>query len=202
MISPARRAALATTLAVAMAVLLLANALKYGLISEAFFSEHGKTVEGIGKIVTPIVLLIGAVASYFRFFKGRTFSARAELGITVSVIRASGEENLHAISIRLKNIGPVPLWDPTISLRIQAYGPTPSAPVEIKGWRLEHTDSTDGEEACVIDSQEYALYHADRLVATDIWAVRYEAAVRTAAGDTWFGMTTIANTVPAKGSGV
>jgi hypothetical protein len=46
---------------------------------------------------------------------------------------------------------------------------------------------------CVIDSEEYALFHAERLVDASVWAVRYEAAVTTTEGDSWFGMATIAN---------
>lgn len=195
MLSPARRASVTTALALLAAALLVANLVKRGVVSEAFFARHEKTIDGTSTLLGAAALVAGAVASYFRFFKGRTFATRAELSIAVAVIPATSGQHLHAITVRLKNIGPVPLWDPRIRLRMQDHSAAPAEPAEIQGWRLEHGA---GDDVAVVDSQECALYHAERLVHASVWAVRYEAAVRTPGGDTWFAMTTIANAPSTK----
>jgi len=192
MLSPARRSSVTTLLVVAALLLVVANAIRYGVTTEAFFTRHEKTIDGIAKVLEAALLIAGAIASYFRFFKGRTFSERGELTIAVAVIPATATHHLHAVSVRLKNIGPVSIWDPRIRLRIQHHAASRSDEVEVKGFRLEPTGS-DEDATCIIDSDESALYHAEHLVDTRVWAVRYAAEVRSSAGDTWFAMTTVAN---------
>jgi hypothetical protein len=200
MLSPNRRLVLTTGLALTAAALLFANAAKYGLLSERFFTVHEKTIDGVGKLLGAMAILLGSIASYFRFFKGRTFSAKADLEISVTVIPTTSKDHLHVISVRLKNIGPVPIWDPRIRFKMIERSSSPSRTTEITGWRLEDSLGDGTQEACVVDSQEHALYHSEQLIDKEVWAVRYEIAVQSSDGDTWYAMSTVPNKVSEKAS--
>jgi hypothetical protein len=64
--------------------------------------------DGIGAVstyVTMTLVVLGAVASYFRFFYGRTLVERAKLKLEVDVFPDDSEHNLHSARLVVENAG-------------------------------------------------------------------------------------------------
>jgi len=194
-----RRSTVITLLSVAVVALLVANGVKYGLLEDRFFVAHEKLIDGLAKIFAGALLLIGTLASYFRFFRGRTFSARADLDLSVNVMEGSPGHLLHAIDVKLHNLGAVPIWGPTAELRIHAFGEPAIEPEYVTAWKLRR--ERDGvERTIVIDPQERGQFHATREFDRKIWAVHYEVIVTSASQDAWHSMTTVPNRSPSGAS--
>ncbi|MEO8622170.1 MAG: hypothetical protein ABI625_13955 [bacterium] len=175
-------------------VLLAANALKYGWVHESFFVSHEKTIDGGTKLFGGLLLVLGSIASYFRFFRGRTFAARGEIVITVQVMEGSAGMVLHVIDIVFNNLGTVPIWKPLAELRIQAFGKPAVEPEQVTEWSLSR--ERDGvSRTAVVDPQENGLFHATREFPMSVWAVHYEVVIVSEADDAWHSMTTVSNRI-------
>jgi hypothetical protein len=191
-----RRTTMIAVLSIAAMVLLVANALKYGWVHESFFVSHEKTIDGGAKLFGGLVLVLGAVASYFRFFRGRTFAARAEIAIAVKVMEGAPGTVLHVIDVVFHNLGTVPIWEPLAELRIEAFG-NPAVDAErITQWGMRR--ERDGvSRTAVVDPQETGLFHVTREFPKSVWAVHYEVVIVSEADDAWHSMTTVSSRVKA-----
>ena len=69
------------------------------------------------------VIMIGAVVSYYRFFRGRTFSTRLELEMEVTVIPADENTNIHSITLKARNIGTLSIWGLEPIITVDIHGP-------------------------------------------------------------------------------
>jgi hypothetical protein len=195
-----RRTTMIAVFSIVALVLLAANALKYGWMPESFFVSHEKTIDGGTKLFGGLVLVLGAIASYFRFFRGRTFAARGDIVITVKVMEGPPGMVLHVIDIVFHNLGTVPIWSPLSELRIQPFGSPPVEPEHVTEWSLRR--ERDGvSRTAVVDPQENGLFHATREFPMSVWAVHYEVVIVSEAGDAWHSMTTVSNRLKAAGEG-
>jgi hypothetical protein len=60
-------------------VLVLANLMKYKLLTASVLASNKDALAALSSAVSIIAISAGAVFSYYRFFRGRTFYSRAEL---------------------------------------------------------------------------------------------------------------------------
>src|SRR5437868_5417918 len=81
-------------------------------------------------------IVLGSIASYFRFFRGRTFAARGDIVITVKVMEGSPGKVLHVIDVVFNNLGTVPIWKPLAELRIEAFGNPAIEPEQVTEWSM------------------------------------------------------------------
>ena len=109
----ANRSEIIAVLTLAALGLGIANLVKDGLITEAVLKEKKDAIEAAASIVTTVLILLGAIFSYFRFFRGRTLAVRAEISIEVSVHGTPRDSNLHAIRVLVKNVGASAIWEPS-----------------------------------------------------------------------------------------
>lgn len=180
-----------------MAVLLIANAWRDGSISFAWFAAQKDALAGISSAVTAVVLVIGSVFSYFRFFRGRTLSQRAELSLSVSVHATTGACLIHAITLSAKNVGNTTIWNPLPTISAEVHGPADvQNAFHIADWNPEEVKSSN--MAPVIDPGETVTFFALRQIAEAAWAVTYSAALMAGEGDTWHVAKTVSNKVPSK----
>ena len=84
---------LIVALSVVVVVLLVAVAFRLGFISAPRLVENKDLVDVSTKILGTLILTLGAVASYFRFFKGRTLSPRLKIEATVNVFSIDPSRN-------------------------------------------------------------------------------------------------------------
>jgi hypothetical protein len=134
----------AATLGGFCGLVLLASILSRAQDPEAFFRRYEKTIDGGAKLVATLLAVAAGIASYFRFFRGRTLSARANLELSVEVVRRSSGSMIHLISIELVNVGNVAIRPVTPTVVVHYYGSESEGLGERVEWRVE--DEHDGIE--------------------------------------------------------
>jgi hypothetical protein len=184
-----------TTLAFVLAV---ANLVKADYLTWDALAARRDALAAAASIVTTAVLLTGAVLSYFRFFRGRTLSVRAEISLIAIPLNAPDGRFLHTLTLQLKNVGSMAIWDPVPRIAIHAH--THSG-VEDRGI-IEHwydpLEAPDGRKRiAVVDAGETAQFFTHQSFPPTDWAVTYIATVTCDTGDVWKCASTVANGAPA-----
>ncbi len=160
---------------------------KHGSI--AWLARNKDAIDSLSSISGCILLLLAGVASYYRFFKGRIFSCRAEVDLSVSVHETPDTYRLHAIRVKVRNVGSVPLWEPSISLKVNGYGTRAYSrrrSIESKCEGLE-------EGIRVIDSGESTPFFTHEQVPKELWVVTYVVTLTAKSGDVWQETVTVSN---------
>lgn len=170
----------------------VANLVKGGVITESVLEQKKDAIEALAAVVTTALVFLGAIFSYFRFFRGRTLAVRAEISIEVSVHGTPRGSNLHAVRVLIKNVGASAIWEPRPELRITFHGCDAREVEVVTNWS-DLPGCGDPSLVPVIDTGESISYFCHREVPGEIWAVTYEVAVRAASGDIWQSGRTVSN---------
>lgn len=179
------RETLVPLLVAAVLVLTLANLVRHEVLTASRLAGNKDSLAALSSAINIVVLLIGAVFSYYRFFRGRTFFSRAEVSITVDVIDTSEEFYLHFICIEIKNIGTLSIWNPLPTVEVTFEGPQQIKPQLWNRWHEASVDQNKKEQFTVIDSGETASFVNYHRVAKSVWAVGYAAFVQAESGEIW-----------------
>jgi len=185
---------IASVLVLAVCVLTAANLIKYRSVAKEVIIQSKDLVDVLTKVVGSLALVAGAIASYYRFFRGRTFAARAELKLNVTVYDTNQEFKLHVINLEVSNVGPVPIWEPRPNIDVYLYGPKGRETFAIaKWWSPADDGKADEPTVSLIDTQESSQFHSSQNIRPEVWAVFYVAKVVSNRGDTWMRAVTVAN---------
>jgi hypothetical protein len=187
------REALIPLLVLAVATLILANLLKHGLLTPSVLAANKDALAALNSAVSIVVIVVGAIFSYYRFFRGRTFFSRAELKISVVVIETTKNFNLHAVTLEVKNIGTMSIWEPTPLVKLYEYGPAGPTSDTWGDWRDAVGSSDEADMLSVIDSGEVVSFINHHEVGKSIWAVTYVAFVTAKSREVWKVSTTVPN---------
>ena len=95
---------------------------RYNLLSVQIITDNKGIIEVIKDIILIITIVGGGILSYFKFFKGRTFSLKADIHFDIKIFQTPNEDLLHAIKVEVENKGNFSIWDPKIILIIYKYG--------------------------------------------------------------------------------
>jgi len=172
--------------------LTIANAWKYEVVSAEWLTEQKDALSALSSIVTMLILLAGSVFSYYRFFRGRTLSLRAELVLNASIHATPEKYLIHAITLTAKNVGSTTIWNPKPVISVRIHGPKEiQERREINDWWEEETGGQ--QTAAVIDPGETVSFFAQQHVPEQAWAVTYTAALRADIGDIWYVSRTVSN---------
>ena len=181
--------------AIALA-LLLTILVRLDILTTSKLAANKDALSALSSSVSMVVLLIGSVFSYYRFFRGRTFFARADININVTVIDTNADKTIHFVVVEIKNIGTLPIWNPIPIVDVTTLGATAHKSERWDRW----TDGTINEERklfTVVDSGECASFINKHEVPKDAWAVGYIAYVTAESGITWKKAIAVQN-VPEK----
>lgn len=187
------RPALTVALAAIFFFLLLAYLVRLGLTLD-WLRRNKDAISAAGTLVSAGAVLTAGTLAYYRYFKGRVFSTRAEISIASQVTASPDGQYLHSVEILFENIGTVTIWQPTIVLYIMARhrdGATSRAIIE--DWNRPEDERSSAAVQGVVDPGETALFFTERLFPEDIWCVRYTATVSSKAGDVWTAIRTVKN---------
>lgn len=112
-------------LVVLIAALVSVDAWKYKLISVSWLNERKDAFSAVNSITTTTLLIGGGIFSYYKFFKGRILSPKAELSLSISVHlpTSCSDFMLHAIMLTIKNVGSSTVWNPAPLVTIIIHGP-------------------------------------------------------------------------------
>lgn len=190
--------------ATAVLVLLLAaltlNLWKYDFLTAKWLTANKDPLDAISKVATICTLVLGSVLSYYRFFRGRTLSLRADLTISSNTIEAPCQAHLHCVTVKVRNVGTTTIWHPVIELEtcaLLADGST--SPGKVSEWIEPEVRSGKLERhLTLIDPGETAEYFCHVVVPRSAWAVTLTAVATSDSKDQWFSSTTIANRVASE----
>jgi hypothetical protein len=173
--------ALSTAIVVALAFVLADK----GYLDKARLAESKDALAALNSLVAILAVLLAFTLSYFRFFAGRTFARRADVEVTVEAALAPDGSSLHAISIRVANIGTLTIQTPELKLnaidRLQDGSTTQS---EVDQWLKNDAFASERLQP-LIDPGETAHFQATRLVPAGAWATSYAAAIQDKNGNVW-----------------
>jgi hypothetical protein len=194
---PYLRLWLRAALGAVVLLLLAANGVKYGFLSWEWLETRNDALDAAYSAVSIVAILVGGVLAYYRFFRGRTLATRAELSVDIEILEAPENRLMHVITVRVKNVGTVTIWDPRpiIDGREHRTGGIDTQ-FRIDRWYEPLTDANEKTHLGVLDSGESGDFFAQRIVDSEPWAVTYVATVRCASGDSWTKLKTVANRLP------
>lgn len=170
-------------------ILIILALIKKGILTINNLEELKNYFNLLTKIISSFILTIGAVFSYYRFFKGRTFSERININVQIKVFEYSNNSKIHTIDLELKNTGNVPIKN--VSSEVLA--------VLIDGEENEIYAVLTDEEIVpedfvnIIDTQEIDSRHYKIKVPNDIKAVLFKIKVTSRKKNIWTKIVTIPN---------
>jgi hypothetical protein len=177
----------------ALAVLLLAYSRKVGVLSLGWLKVNKDALAAINSLCSTVAVVVAGILAYYRFFRGRTLTTRAELSIDVDVIDGPESVRLHSVAVSVKNIGTVTIWDPQLFVYVAArHRDTRVSKSQIDQWP-EFSDHQIGARPRVtaIDSGESADFSTECCFSEDVWVVTYTAILNCTTGDSWLKSRTI-----------
>lgn len=185
--------ALVAVLSVLAGALLVAVAFRYGVVRASTLVENKDLVDVGTKLLGTVILAFGAVASYFRFFKGRTLSPRLTISATVEVLPVDASRTLHVLSVDVKNVGAVAIWGLEPRVEIHFHGSQERTEKDIGSWWTP-LEQTDGKRRLhMLDTDESSQFVVHREVPTEYWAVTYFARIGLDSGHSWHRIITASN---------
>lgn len=136
-----------------VAVLLVANLFKLGFSLDAV-AANKDAISALSSLVSIAGFTVAGILAYFRFFRGRTFVARASVGLEVTVTKGPRDELWHSILLSVENVGAVTLWTPVLSLIATARYVSGDATVTSidKWWKPAEGRLKESETLVAIDS--------------------------------------------------
>jgi hypothetical protein len=181
---------------IACVVLLVLGLFRNEFVSFATLARNKDALAATASIVTTLAVSLALLGSYFRFFRGRTFSCRAELAIETKVIGTPRGDFLHVVTITLKNIGSMSIWDPKPMVTVRPRSDTMQNPYQVQWDEVEYDDGVSRKS--VVDSAETATYCIWHRFAPEVWLVTYDVFVRSEDGNVWAKSASIANMADTK----
>jgi hypothetical protein len=164
--------------------------IKEGWIAHLNFAARKNEIDGVTKILGSVILFLGGILSYFRFFKGRTFRPKLNISPKSGMIPLN-EENLHWIDVKIENRGSVSIWNHEITIYATLHS--------LKPYCMRVTEYMPGiiERKCgehLIDVGEALHEHAFIRIPMNIHAVTYQIVVKDHHGTIWTRCLTESNT--------
>ena len=189
-------------LAAVLALLLLAYGRKVGILSTPWLTSHKDALAAVSTALSAAGILLGGLLAYYRFFRGRTLSTRAELAIDVDVIPAPGAQLLHSVTVSVKNVGTVTIWEPRPVIEVMSrHADGTVSSFTIAKW-FEMPDGDQGSSRLsALDSGETADFFTQQLFEANVWAVTYAATITCSTGDSWTKLRAVENRARHKKSG-
>jgi hypothetical protein len=187
-----RRTTTIAALSLTAATLGLANLIKYGHVSWQFLADRKDALAAANSAVSILVLIVGGMLAYFKFFRGRTFSVRADIELSANVIPAPDGERLHVLNLSVRNVGTVAMWDPRARLLVYVNADW-NEPQVVDRWEEKLHAQDTRRRSAVLDSGETGYFVTHTLFPPSVWAVTYIAEVTCDSGDVWQRVTTVSN---------
>ncbi|QDV51009.1 hypothetical protein [Gimesia fumaroli] len=179
-------------------ILLFFNLIKHELIRPDWLAVNKDSISAAYDIFSIVVLLIVSIFSYYRFFRGRTFAMRAQPKITATVHDTSDNYYIHAITVEIENVGPLPIWNPSPVTVAKIHGPNEIEREKvIDQWSRPPFSSDRATNYVIIETGETISFFAHQKIPKEAWAVTYSTSIRAESKDIWATNMTVSN-IPLK----
>jgi len=190
------RSLLNPLLATLLIGLICAYAIVHHYLKWSWLNQNKDELAALNSLIGVAAILVGGVLAYYRFFRGRTFSTRAELAMKVDVLEIPTKGFLHVLTLSIKNVGTVSIWTPQPVVRVTAHREGTDDSVElVDNWYDATIGQGQSPRLSVLDSGESNDFFMHRTFSKDVWAVTYLATVGCSSGDSWTKLSTVENRV-------
>jgi hypothetical protein len=170
-------------------VLVIAVLIKDGVLTKNRIVDNKELFDAISKIATILVLFIGGILSYVRFFKGRTLGPKLILKLQSGVVSVD-KGLLHWIEIEIQNTGSVSIWNYDVKIYATYHGTFASSD-EITEFVYVPHDLEVQEH--VVDVGESAFEHAFLVVLPHVNAVTFQVVLIDQNRTMWTRCLTVKN---------
>ena len=170
-------------------ILVMAVLIKDGVIANTRLVENKDVFDATWKITATLVLIIGGILSYVRFFGGQALRPKLILKLQSGVIPID-KKFLHWIEIEIQNVGSSSIWNYRIRIYATHHGPNL--------YRDEVTDFVSAPRDLKIQEQfvdvgESAFEHALVFVPPHVSAVTFQVVLTDEKGAMWTRCLTLKN---------
>jgi hypothetical protein len=170
-------------------VLLLFND---NIITGDIIKKNKDVIDSLSKIISTVILIIGGIFSYFKFFKGRLFTEKIIIEIKSKIIK-NGANNLLVIDSEFQNIGDIAIWYPKENISLVLISKD-----GIRNMSLYSPNSPDekydmNEDEFLIEPQETSYRHFTNFVNSEILAITVKIEIFSRNGNKWSKSITIDN---------
>lgn len=184
-----KKIAITTLISIIIFLLFLIN-LKYSFITIETIEKRKDLIDGISKMISSLILIIGAILTYIKFFKGSTLTEKLAIVIQGRIIKFDKESNYHLIDIEFKNTGLVPIRNLEIETKTDCIEP------DIKTEYIEIENDMHSEiSKFIIHSQSSGAYNYIYKVPKNSKAVRNTLDITSEKGSRWFLYFTVPNKI-------
>src|ERR1700730_5626004 len=180
-------------LLVVTTALVLATFIKNGWLTLSLLAANKDSLIALNNAATIVAIVVGGFFSYYRFFRGRIFFRRAEASLSVVVVGTSLTLNIPAVTLKVKNIGSLAIWDPVPVVQVYQFGPAGNAHETWDNWQEARSPLGDEGGLSLIDFGETVTFINNNEVDKSIWAVEYVAFVHAHGGEVWKCASMVAN---------
>lgn len=135
------------------------------------YEEYKELTDIISNFLSILFISIGAILSYFKFFKGRIFQENIELIAFAKVVETDEKHNSVFCNIKVNNIGNIALVNPKSYMKVEFL-----ADESIKEEReieLNEEYSNQSNRWIIIEPRAHYNVHSFHKVDKSVWAFRY-----------------------------
>ncbi len=148
------------------------------------------------ELLTVIAIIGGGFLTYFRFFKGRIFSEKADVEITVQLIETPNDSILHSVNCFLINKGSTTIWNPTTRIGIKRFYINNTITQEVVDGIREKSFFDEREfDRYFVDPGEKIIFLNQQEHDYNVWAVLYEIEISSKSKATWKTATLVNNQI-------
>jgi len=144
-------------------------------------SGYGDKIKVYKDLLTIGVIILGGIASYFRFFAGQTLSKKGEIDIYCELIQMPSNKIFHSVKISFKNVGNLAIYQPYATISVVEYNANNNSETKITEYIKEQfigdINTTKNQSSLLQNEVIYFSYEQE--FSKDIWAVKYIAEVKS-----------------------
>src|SRR6185437_10142384 len=185
--------AVVAALSVLVVALVVAAAFRLGLVSAPALVANKDLIDVITKILGAVIVTFGSIASYFRFFKGRTLSPRLKIDAKVEVLPIDAARNFHVLTVEVTNVGSVAIWGLEPRVEIHFHGDREETEADIGDWWTPLAQRDGRPRLRMLDTEESSQFIVQREVPQGFWAVTYATRISLSSGHSWHRLVTASN---------
>lgn len=160
-------------------------------LNKVEYEEYKRLTDIVSNVLSILLISIGAILSYFKFFKGRILQENIELVGFAKVVETDEKHNSVFCNIKVKNIGNIALVNPKSYMKVEFL--TDESIKEEKEIDLNEEYSNQSNSWVIIEPRAHYNVHSFHKVDKSVWAFRYTFHLTSDRKNTWLRVITVFN---------
>lgn len=158
------------------------------------YKEYKELFDILSSVVSILLITIGAILSYFKFFKGRLFQENIELVVFAKVVEKDENSNSVFCNIKVNNIGNIAIVNPKSYMKVEVLNDDlENEEKNEKEVELNEEYSNQSNKWIIIEPKAHYNVHSFHKVDKSIWAFKYTFQLISDRKNSWVRVVTIPN---------